>query len=69
MGIIQKFVLVTVLLMDSGDFDTTTVVLASCPDQDQYYEYMEGRAKDNDEGIQDWRATCMPVSFPMPTKT
>ena len=63
MEIIQKFVLVTILLMDSGEITPNTVVLSQCPDKKQYYTYMEGRAEDASEDIRDWRAACIPVAF------
>ena len=63
MEIIQKFVLVTILLMDSGEMTPNTVVLSKCPDQEQYYADREGRADDASEDIRDWRAACIPVTF------
>ena len=63
MEMIQKFLLVTIMLMDSGNIDTSAIVLAQCPDKQQYYAYMEARMNDDDEDIDDWRATCIPFVF------
>ena len=68
MEIIQKFVLVTVLLMDSGEITPNTVILSQCPDKKQYYTYMESRLEDKSEDITDWRASCIPVAFEVKKK-
>ena len=63
MEYITKFVLVTVLFLDSGKITENSVLLSKCPDSSQYYSYMEKRAKDEDEDIKDWRAACVQFDF------